>query len=111
MTIQVDAHVRPSSTTSALVAEWLAQHGVLDARNISAAGDWISFPITISAANRMLAANFSAYTHSPSGKRYVRTLAYSIPAALRNAHIRLIHPTTSYVSSPLRGLNLDAIGF
>ncbi|KAJ7093711.1 peptidase S8/S53 domain-containing protein [Mycena epipterygia] len=44
----------------------------------------------------MLGANFS-YTHSPSGKRYIRTREYSIPAALRNNHIRLVHPMISFV--------------
>ncbi|KAJ7689610.1 family S53 protease [Mycena rosella] len=93
---QVEAYVRPSAATRTLVNAWLAQHDITNAQNISSAGDWISFPITISAANRMLGANFSTYAHKPSGTRYIRTLAYSIPAALRNAHIRLIHPTTSY---------------
>ncbi|KAJ7140829.1 family S53 protease [Mycena epipterygia] len=94
---QVDVHVRPLPSTSALVADWLVQHGVVNAKNISSAGDWIAFPVTVSAANRMLGANFSAYTHSPSGKRYIRTREYSIPAALRNNHIRLVHPTISFV--------------
>ncbi|KAJ7457852.1 family S53 protease [Mycena latifolia] len=87
---QVVAYARPSTTTHALVADWLAQHGIINSKNISAAGNWIAFPIALGTANQMLDANFSTY-------RYIRTLAYSIPATLRNTHIRLIHPTISYV--------------
>ncbi|KAJ6573476.1 subtilisin-like protein [Mycena vulgaris] len=106
---EVEGYVRPSPTTTSLVAGWLAQHGITNTRNISSAGDWIAFPITIAAANRMLGANFSTYAHSPSGKRYIRTLAYSIPATLRNSHIRLIHPTISFAGPVVYSSSISAV--
>ncbi|KAJ6594838.1 hypothetical protein B0H19DRAFT_1096879 [Mycena capillaripes] len=73
---------------TALVMAWLAQHGIVNVTAISPAGDWISFLSTVRAANRMLGANFLLYAHSPSRTQgYIRTLAYSIPATLRNNHI------------------------
>ncbi|KAJ7159069.1 subtilisin-like protein [Mycena crocata] len=93
---QVEAYVRPKAATTALVGDWLSQHGIESACNISSSGDWIAFSISVRAANQMLGANFSTYAHTPSGEYYIRTRAYSIPAALRNSHIRLVHPTTLF---------------
>ncbi|KAJ7283220.1 subtilisin-like protein [Mycena rebaudengoi] len=89
---QVIDFARPSNTTSTLVNQWLTQNGIHPSP-ISPVGDWISFPIAVGQANRMLAADFAVYAHKPTGEQYVRTLAYSIPASLRN-HIRVVHPTT-----------------
>ncbi|KAJ6568215.1 peptidase S8/S53 domain-containing protein [Mycena sp. CBHHK59/15] len=51
--------------------------------------------MTVKQANQILDADFSVFTHSESGKQYVRTMQYSIPPAL-DGHIQLITPTTSF---------------
>ncbi|KAF9009885.1 family S53 protease [Cyathus striatus] len=97
---EVDAFVAPSSETVSLVNEWLSSNGIT-ATPISPAGDWLEFTVPVSKANAMLGADFNVFSHQPSGKQIVRTLAYSIPANLKD-HVDLIHPTTAFdnLSSP-----------
>ncbi|PIL27274.1 hypothetical protein GSI_10421 [Ganoderma sinense ZZ0214-1] len=91
---QVEALVAPSSQSVSAVKAWLQQHG-LTATAASPAGDWLQIDTDVSKANSLLAADFSTFTHSASGIETVRTLSYSIPAALKD-HIDLIHPTTAF---------------
>lgn len=88
--------MKPSDATVAAVSSWLASYDI-SYEAITPAKDWISFSIPVSKASELLNANYSIYTHTPSGKSYTRTLEYSIPAAL-SGHINAIHPTTSYVT-------------
>ena len=45
-------------------------------------------------ANALLDADFAVYTHSDTGKQVIRTMSYSIPAALQG-HLDFVHPTIS----------------
>jgi tripeptidyl-peptidase-1 len=91
----VEEFVAPSSDTTAAVNEWLTSNG-LKASPISPAGDWLGFSIDVKKANDLLDADFSVFTHQATGKQTIRTLSYSIPAALKG-HIELVHPTILYV--------------
>ena len=71
---------------------WLGEHG-LAATNLTAAGDWLHVRLDVSQANALLAADYAVFTHAGSGAQTVRTLAYSLPAALQG-HVDLVHPTT-----------------
>jgi tripeptidyl-peptidase I len=93
---QVEAFVAPSSDTVSAVTEWLSANG-LKASPVSPAGDIVSFSVPVSQANKMLNADFSVFTDQATGEQAIRTLSYSVPAALTN-HIQFIHPTTACVS-------------
>ncbi|KAF7293593.1 Subtilisin-like protein [Mycena indigotica] len=96
---QVGSFVRPTEETTSAVAQWLAAHGIASTP-LTHAGDWVSFTVPVSKANEMLNADFNIFTHVPSGKQSIRTLAYVVPAELA-PHINLIAPTTSF-SRPMR---------
>ena len=91
--VQVEEFVKPKPESVAAVHAWLREHDV-QATTISPAGDWLAFNVPVNKANAMFAANFSQFTHVRSGETSIRTLAYSIPANLKE-HISLVHPTTS----------------
>ena len=89
--VQVEKFVAPSSDSVVAVNAWFADNDI-EAKTISPAGDWLSFTIPVSKANELLDADFSVFTHEETGQTYVRTLAYSIPADLKE-HVELVHPT------------------
>ncbi|KAH8106580.1 Pro-kumamolisin, activation domain-containing protein [Phellopilus nigrolimitatus] len=108
---EVEAFVKPTSKSVSIVNEFLASYGV-SAKPISPAGDWLAFSVPVSKANEMFHANFSVFQHVETGKKFVRTLAYSIPTELR-AHLELVHPTITFenpvshgpiISSPLSNI-------
>ncbi|TBU54490.1 family S53 protease-like protein [Dichomitus squalens] len=91
---EVEALVAPSSASVSAVNAWLQEH-CLSATAISPAGDWLQLEVNVSKANSLLAADFSTFSLPSSDAKAVRTLSYSIPAALKG-HIDLIHPTTAF---------------
>ncbi|EIW56056.1 family S53 protease-like protein [Trametes versicolor FP-101664 SS1] len=84
----------PDAASVTAVNAWLAEHG-LNATALTPAGDWMEVQVDVSTANTLLAANYSLFAQGDSGLQAVRTLAYSIPAALKG-HVDLIHPTTAF---------------
>ncbi|KAF9009886.1 family S53 protease-like protein [Cyathus striatus] len=91
---EVEAFVKPSSESVSLVNEWLSSNDIT-AQTISPAGDWLQFSIPVSKANTLLDADFTVFSHAETGKQFVRTLAYSIPASLQG-HVDLVHPTITF---------------
>ncbi|CAK5271630.1 unnamed protein product [Mycena citricolor] len=91
---EVDSFSTPTAETTAAVSEWLSSHGLSSTR-VSPSGDWISVSVPVSKANELLGAKYQVFTHTASGIESIRTLEYSIPAALKD-HIRVITPTTSF---------------
>ncbi|KAI0764711.1 family S53 protease-like protein [Fomes fomentarius] len=102
---QVEQLVAPSPVSISAVNAWLQKQG-LSATPISPAGDWLEIQVNVSKADSLLGAKFSKFAHVGSGLQTVRTLSYSIPAALKG-HIDVIHPTTMYV--PLTETCLDVM--
>ena len=96
---QVAAFVAPPQDTVDAVNAWLAANG-LNATSMSPTGDWLGIQTTVEQANELFAADFSTFTHDTTGAQAVRTLSYSIPAALKG-HLDLVHPTITYVARPL----------
>jgi tripeptidyl-peptidase-1 len=88
---QVDAYVEPSADTLSKVNSWLSSHN-LTATNATHAGDWIRISAPVHQANKMFNASFDLFHYPGNGEQLIRTLAYSIPAELKN-HIDLVHPT------------------
>ncbi len=67
----------------------------INAKTISATGDWLSFEVPVRKANDLFDADFSVYIHDETGAEAVRTLSYSIPAELQG-HLDLVHPTVTF---------------
>ncbi|KAI0066328.1 subtilisin-like protein [Artomyces pyxidatus] len=100
---EVFQYVTAKSETVATVNSWLAENG-LTATTLSPAGDWLGFQTTVEHANELFDADFSTFTHDVTGEATVRTLSYSIPAALQG-HLELVHPTITF-PNPRSGLPL-----
>ena len=90
---QVDSFVRPPADATKAVNEWLASHGVT-ATPINEAGNWLTFTVPVSKANKMFDADYSVVSHKATGKSAVRAASVSVPAELKHA-INAIHPATS----------------
>ncbi|KIJ29336.1 hypothetical protein M422DRAFT_188615 [Sphaerobolus stellatus SS14] len=95
---EVEAFVAPTSEATNTVNEFLSSHGITPT-TISPAGDWLSITVNIAKANQMFAADFSVFTQESTGEQTIRTLSYSVPAALK-PHVELVHPTVA-VGSPV----------
>ncbi|KAH9069319.1 family S53 protease [Lactarius deliciosus] len=93
---EVGTFVTPKHETVTAVKEWLSANG-LRATGFSPYGDWICFNTTVSRASELFDAEFSTFVHDRSGKSAIRTLAYSIPASLKD-HLELVHPTITFPS-------------
>ncbi|KAH9032915.1 family S53 protease [Lactarius pseudohatsudake] len=93
---EVGTFVTPKHETVTAVKEWLSANG-LRATVFSPYGDWIYFDTTVSRANELFDAEFSTFVHDRRGKSAIRTLAYSIPASLKD-HLELVHPTITFPS-------------
>ena len=90
---KVEAHVKPTNQTTALVDDWLASNG-LNATSASPAGDWLALSISVNQASKLFDDEFSVFTYEPTGEQLVRTLVYSLPAVL-SGHVEFVHPMTS----------------
>ncbi|KDR69079.1 hypothetical protein GALMADRAFT_104369 [Galerina marginata CBS 339.88] len=91
---EVETFVKPISDTVSLVNQWLLSNKI-SPEIASPAGDWLQLTIPIRKANFLLGANFQVFKHAETGREFVRTLSYSIPATLQS-HIDAIHPTTTF---------------
>ncbi|KAF7524419.1 hypothetical protein G7054_g11436 [Neopestalotiopsis clavispora] len=91
---QVRELVKPRQESTDAVLAWLESAGI-PAQNIENTGDWINFRATISEVESLLNANFNVYSHGNSSSFRTRTLAYSVPEAIRS-HITTIQPTTVF---------------
>ncbi|KAF7290075.1 Tripeptidyl peptidase A [Mycena chlorophos] len=90
----------PPNDTLAAVESWLAAN---DARSVkwSTAKDSVSAVLDVARAEEMLATRFGVYQHQNSGKRALRTLAYSLPEHIAD-HIKFVHPTTAFMDPTSR---------
>lgn len=103
---QVNLLVRPSKETLDAVHDWLHSNGIAKHRiGYSPAKDWANVKLSIDDAEALLDTKFSQYQHS-DGTQFVRTLQYSIPAALHR-YIDTIQPTNSFLRA--RRNHLDSI--
>ncbi|KAJ7197780.1 family S53 protease-like protein, partial [Mycena pura] len=90
----VREYAMPEQDTLSAVNNWLLENGIL-AAPISPAGDMLQINMSVAHANEVFDANFATYQHTDSGTDMVRTLQYSLPAALKD-HVEWIHPTTIF---------------
>jgi tripeptidyl-peptidase-1 len=90
---EVKDFLRPPAAITDKIIAWLTSadvHG--DA--IDSNGNWISFTVPVSKAERILKTEFF-YFHHPQQGTILRTLGYSVPDEL-HSHIQLIQPTTRF---------------
>ncbi|KAF9039632.1 subtilisin-like protein [Hymenopellis radicata] len=94
---EVDALVAPHPDSVEAVESWLSFHGVNpdDSSFRSSSGSWITVPVTVAQAERMLGAEYGVYYHAESASYVVRTLGYSLPRELHD-HIKVMSPTTYF---------------
>ncbi|KAI0284762.1 subtilisin-like protein [Russula brevipes] len=83
---QVAELVAPHPDTLQLVGSWLAHHGIP------------SSSISTTHANTLLGASYQLYCHLETNETILRTIGYSLPAALHD-RVQTVAPTT-YFGSP-----------
>ncbi|KAI1265446.1 tripeptidyl-peptidase 1 precursor [Xylariaceae sp. FL1019] len=90
---EVNQLVKPTDETSNLVHEWLGDNGIVP-ESYSAANDWITVSLPVSAIEQLLDTEYHLYEHS-DGNVVARAPAWSLPSHL-HAHIDTIQPTNSF---------------
>ncbi|KAJ7626137.1 family S53 protease [Roridomyces roridus] len=104
---EVATYVSPAPETLSGVSSWLSENKIAS-KSISPAGDMLEISLSVQDANTLLAAQFESFTHIASGKNSIRTLSYSVPAAL-SSHIQFVHPTTSFTPPLAKTLTMTAV--
>ncbi|KAJ3759870.1 family S53 protease-like protein [Lentinula raphanica] len=92
---EVKSYTSASPQSVTAVTEWLAEYGITDVKLESTVHDHLTFSAPVQAANVLFDTDFHSFVHTPSGKRAIRSLQYSIPRDLVS-HINVVHPTTSF---------------
>ncbi|KAH8985535.1 subtilisin-like protein [Lactarius akahatsu] len=97
---QVAELVMSHPDTLKLVESWLKFHGVPPSSiSVSHGGNWLTLTgVSVSKANDLLGASYKIYRHAETKEHIIRTLGYSLPAAL-HGHVQTVAPTT-YFASP-----------
>ncbi|KAF8491623.1 subtilisin-like protein [Russula emetica] len=97
---QVAELVAPHPDTLELVGSWFEHHGVpSSAVSITHGGGWLTIKkLPLTKANTLLGASYQTYRHTETNKTVIRTVGYSLPAALHE-HVQTVAPTT-YFESP-----------
>ncbi|KAJ5594180.1 uncharacterized protein N7459_000388 [Penicillium hispanicum] len=91
---QVDAFLRPQAAISNQIMFWLKAENVSPA-SISVDGNWITFKVAVSQAERMLKTQFFYFHNHDRNATAIRTLKYSVPRGIY-PHVQLIQPTTRF---------------
>jgi len=100
---QVAELVAPHPDTLELVHSWLGHYSV-PSSSVSVAHGGSSLMLAgvpISQANNLLGASYQLYRHVETNETVLRTVGYSLPAAL-HAHVQTVAPTTSFASPHTR---------
>jgi tripeptidyl-peptidase-1 len=88
---ELKAMLKPTAESTNAVLSWLAESGV-SPFDIEDDGDWIHFFVSVGTANSMMSTTFQIYGNSIDNSEKIRTLRYSVPAAVAE-HITMIQPT------------------
>ncbi|KAH9164909.1 subtilisin-like protein [Lactarius sanguifluus] len=90
--------VAPHPETLELVNSWLEHHGISSSISMTHGGNTLMLKaLSVIQANTLLGASYQLYRHVERGETIVRTVGYSLPAAL-HWHVLTVAPTTSFVS-------------
>ena len=97
-TEDVHRHTAPSEKSLKAVHAWLEENNIsLDRLSYSAAKDWVTVRLPVSAVEDLLDTEYHVYEDA-EGEQVIRTPHYSLPLALHE-HIDLIQPT-NYFGKP-----------
>ncbi|KAH9026300.1 peptidase S8/S53 domain-containing protein [Lactarius deliciosus] len=98
---QVADLVAPRPQSLELVNSWLEHHGISSSSvSMTHGGNTLMLEaVPVTQANTLLGASYQLYRHVDSGETIVRTVGYSLPAAL-HWHVLTVAPTTSFVPAP-----------
>ncbi|KAH9178181.1 subtilisin-like protein [Lactarius sanguifluus] len=95
---QVAELVMPHPHTLELVKSWLKYHGVPSPTSLTHGGNWLTLTgVSVSKANDLLGASYQLYRHAETKEVIIRTVGYSLPAAL-HGHVQTVAPTTYFAS-------------
>ncbi len=100
---QVAELVAPHPDTLELVYSWLGHHSVPSSSvSVTHGGSSLTLAgVSVSQANNLLGASYQLYRHTETNGTILRTVSYSLPAAL-HAHVQTVAPTTYFPSSRTR---------
>ncbi|KAI9444519.1 subtilisin-like protein [Lactarius indigo] len=92
--------VAPHPDTLELVNSWLEHHDVPSSSvSPTHGGNWLTIiGVPVSKANDLLGASYQLYRHAETNDTVLRTIGYSVPAALHKV-VQTVAPTT-YFGSP-----------
>ena len=93
---EVEALVAPHPNTVDIVNEWLSVHrnDLTSVQRVNG-GSWLTIPISVGQASRMLNTTYNVYQHLDSKDYIVRAISYSLPGVL-HPHIDVVSPTTYF---------------
>ncbi|EFQ97717.1 tripeptidyl-peptidase 1 [Nannizzia gypsea CBS 118893] len=91
---ELDDLVRPRAETSESIVSWLTNGGV-NPQRIRDEGDWIKFSTNVKVAEQLMKTQFHVFKDDVNSALRIRTLEYSVPAAI-SAHVQMIQPTTLF---------------
>lgn len=91
-----EALVAPHEDSVELVDAWLEANGVslTHAQRLNG-GSWLTIPVTVEQASRMMNATYNIYQHDTTAEYIVRTMSYSLPSVL-HGHVGVVTPTTYF---------------
>ena len=97
---QVAELVAPHPDSLELLGSWFEHHEVpTSAVSITHGGGWLTIKnVPLTKANALLGASYQNYRHTETNETVIRTVGYSLPAALHQ-HVQTVAPTT-YFGSP-----------
>ncbi len=86
--------VKPSEEATALVEDWLSDHGV-ERFEYSPARDWVAVTLPVNVVNRLLDTQYYIFRHVDDDEVAIRTPEWSLPGHL-HVHIETVQPTNSF---------------
>ena len=97
---QVAELIAPHPDSLDLLGSWFEHHKVpSSAVSTTHGGGWLTIKnVPLTKANALLGASYQTYRHTETGETLIRTVGYSLPAALHE-HVQTVAPTT-YFGSP-----------
>ena len=89
----------PHPDTRQLINAWLKYHGIRPSSiSTTHGGGWLTVTdVLVSKADQLLDASYRVYRNSETNDTIIRTVGYSLPAALHK-HIQTVAPTTYFAS-------------
>jgi tripeptidyl-peptidase I len=96
---QVAELVAAHPDTIELVGAWLEHHGVpTSSASFTHGGGWLTLSrVPVAQADALISASYRLYRHTETNETILRTIGYSLPAALHE-HVQTVVPTSHFGS-------------